>query len=986
MSRAGGRVRIEAPSGRIESEYAAYPEAKRKALERDLASALSCAVDFGPQGRALFATDASNYRQVPIGVVTPRTREDVIETVRICHRHQAPIVARGGGTSLAGQSCNFAVLIDFSRHLNRVIDLDPQARVARVEPGCVLDTLRDRAEQHHLTFGPDPATHSRNTLGGMIGNNSAGAHSVMAGRTSDNVIGLTVLTYDGEIFEVGPTGEAELARIIAAGGRRGEIYERLRALRDLNGALIERCYPHIPRRVSGFENLDALLPGHGFNVARALTGTEGTCVLILEAVLRLVPSPPCRAVCILGFEDIYKAADAVPAVLDLDPIALEAMDDVLLRDVKRKGMNEAGLALLPEGRGWLIVETGGDSREEAAAEAERIGAADTGACSHRIVADPGEQEQLWTAREAGLGATAFVPGQPDTWEGWEDSAVPPARLGDYLRDFRALLERHGYDTAFYGHFGDGLVHCRIDFDLRSEAGLANWHAFLVEAAKLVSSYGGSLSGEHGDGQAKAELLKLMYGPELVQVFRDFKAIWDPGNRLNPGKAIDPFPITSNLRLGPDYVPPKVETIFGFAQDGHNFAHATIRCVGVGKCRRHAVGEEVMCPSYLATGEEKHSTRGRAHLLHEMVRGEVIRDGWRSREVEDALSLCLACKGCKRDCPVSVDMATYKAEFRAHHYRGRLRPAPAYALGLIDLWARLAEPVPRLANFAMRAPGISGLAKWLGGIDPAARLPPFAGQSFRRWFRSRGGGRANGERVLLWPDTFNNHFRPATAIAATRLLETAGFTVEIPERPLCCGRALYDWGFLDRAKKLWERTFQALREEIAAGIPIVGLEPACTSAFKDELPGLFGDRDEAKRLSGQTVHFADFVAAHLDRFPAPKRGGRALVQAHCHHHAVIGFDAELKLLDHLGLEVERPAQGCCGMAGAFGMAAETRALAGAIGERALLPRVRAAGAEVAILADGFSCREQIEQRGGRESLHIAELLAERMLGGEELYLA
>ena len=977
MTRSVDRIEIKAPSGRVAAEFEPYPAEAARALEADLRRALGKAVDFSAQGKALFATDASNYRQVPIGVVTPRTRDEVIETVGLCRAHDAPILARGGGTSLAGQGCNVAVMIDFSRHLDRILALDPGARRATVEPGCVLDTLRDAAERHHLTFGPDPATHSRNTLGGMIGNNSCGPHSVMAGRTSDNVERMTVLTYDGELLEVGPTPEAELERLIAGGGRRGEIYAGLRRLIGRYGPLIERCYPDIPRLVSGFENLDALLPGRGFNLARALAGTEGTCALVLDATLRLVPSPPCRALVLLGFDDIYLAADAVPEVIDLDPIAIEGFDDLLFKYVSEGNVENQGLKLFPEGRGWLIVETGGDSPAEAKDKAERIARAMEGRARSSIIVEPTEQKLVWTARESGLGATAFVPGKPDSWEGWEDSAVPRDKLGDYLRDFKKLMHRYGYESAVYGHFGDGLVHCRINFDLRSEEGLAAWRSFLAEAAGLVTSYGGSLSGEHGDGQARAELLETMYGAELVQCFREFKAIWDPAGRMNPGKAIDPFPADANLRLGPGYTPPKLETHFGYAADHFSFARATIRCVGVGACRRHDVGNEVMCPSYLATREEKHSTRGRARLLHEMVRGEVIADGWRSKEVEDALSLCLACKGCKSDCPVGVDMATYKAEFRSHHFKGRLRPRSAYSMGFIHKWAKLAEPIAPVANFLMQARGVSSLAKWIGGIDRRAKLPPLARQSFREWFKKRPRPPAAGERIILWPDTFNNFFRPATAIAATELLERAGFEVHIPNRQLCCGRPLYDPGFLDRAKGLWEESFACLAREIQLGTPIVGLEPACTSAFKDELPNLFPDRPEAKRLSDHVVHFADFIGESFDRLPKPKQGGRAIVQAHCHHHAVLDFERELDLLDRMGIEAERPPQGCCGMAGSFGFAHETYAVGRAIGERVLLPTIRDASPDRIILADGFSCREQIEQGTGRQTLHIAELIAARI---------
>lgn len=976
MSTLGERPRVEAP--RTAAAFEPMAEGAAAALQAELKSALSCRVDFGPQARALFATDASNYRQAPIGLVEPRTREDVIEAVRVCRAHGAPIVARGGGTSLAGQACNAAVMIDFSRHMTRIIEIDPERQIARVEPGCILDALRDAAEEHGLTFGPDPATHDHNTLGGMIGNNSCGVHSVMSGRTSDYVDRLTVLTYDGKVLDLGPTSKDERDGIIASGDRSGEIFRRLVALRDRYGTLIKERYPDIPRRVSGFENLDALLPGRGFNVARALVGTEGSCVLVLEAELKLVPSPPCRALALLGFEDIYEAADAVPAILEHRPLGLEGFDDLLYGFIDRGNVEDRGLDLLPQGKGWLIVELGGDTAEEAKAVAERVAAAALG-CASKVVTDPRGQEKVWAARESALGATAFVPGEPLTWPGWEDSAVPPERLGGYLRDLRELMDRYEYRAAFYGHFGDGLLHCRVNFDLGTQQGLATYRAFTREAAELVDRYGGSLSGEHGDGEARADLLERMYGPELVRCFAEFKAIWDPDNRMNPGKAIAPYPRDANLRLGPDYDPPELDTHFAYREDEGSFARATIRCVGVGKCRRRQVGDEVMCPSYLVTNEEKHSTRGRAHLLHEMVRGEVIADGWDSEEVEDALSLCLACKGCRSDCPVGVDVATYKAEFRAHHYAHRRRPRSAWSLGFVHRWTEMADGVPWLVNLLTQTPGLKSLSKRIGGVHAEADLPPMR-RSFRRWYRSRS-QRPSGERVLLWPDTFNNHFRPETLIAATRLLEAAGYQVAIPERPLCCGRPLYDWGHLGQAKALWEESFATLAADIEAGTPIIGLEPACTAAFKDELVNLFPGRPEAERLSRQTVQFGDFVARNFDRFPSPRRGGRAIVQAHCNHHAVIGFETEMALLERLGIDADRPPQGCCGMAGAFGLARETHDVSRAIGERELLPRVREAGNDVLVLADGFSCRERIERGADRPTLHIAELLARRMLEGE-----
>jgi FAD/FMN-containing dehydrogenase/Fe-S oxidoreductase len=971
VTRTGERIREYSPTGRVAADYLFYPEEQARSLAQELRRSLSCPVHFEAQSRALYVTDASNYRMVPIGVILPRTIADVVEAMDVCRRHDAPILARGGGTAIPGQSCNVAVVIDFSRFMNKIIEIDPQNRRARVQPGCILDHLRKEAEKHELTFGPDPATHDHNTLGGMIGNNSCGVHSVMSGRTSDYVESLTVLTYDGELMEVGPTPEAELRKIIEGGGRRGEIYRRMVEFRDRYGPLIEQRYPNIPRRVSGYENLDQLLPGADFNVARALTGTECTCALVLEARLNLIQSPPHRALVIIAFDDVYAAADAVPEVLKHKPCGLEGFDHLLYEAVKKSNAPPEGLQYFPDGGGWLIFETGGETPAEAEDRAKAV--ADTFKRSN-IVTDPAKQKQVWVDREASLGATAFVPGQPVTWDGWEDSAVPPDRLGDYLRDVRALMHRHGYEAAFYGHFGDGCLHCRINFELGTEEGLATYREFVIEAAKLVVSYGGSISGEHGDGQSKAELLEIMYGPQLVEAFREFKAIWDPLGKMNPGKLVDPFPLDSDIRLGPEYQPPDLDSWFAYPKLG-GFAQTTIHCVGVGKCRRRNVGNEVMCPSYLVTHEEKHTTRGRAHLLQEMVRGDIISDGWDSAEVEDALSLCLACKGCKKDCPTGVDMATWKAEFRSHHYRHRRRPRSAWSMAHIHRWAQLAEHAPWLANFGIRPAGIAALSKWLGGIDRRRKMPRFS-RSFSRDFRPNG---SSGEQVMLWPDTFNNYFRPETATAAARLLEAAGYAVSIPPKPLCCGRALYDWGYLDEAKALWEETFSTLADTIASAIPIVGLEPACTSAFKDELVGLFPDREDAKALSKQVVQLDDFVAENFDRFPTPERGGQALVQAHCHHHAVVGFTPELELLDRLGVDVERPPQGCCGMAGAFGFAQETYEVSEAIGERVLLPAVRAAPAETLIIADGFSCREQIEQGTGRATLHIAELLAQRMLG-------
>jgi Fe-S oxidoreductase len=589
----------------------------------------------------------------------------------------------------------------------------------------------------------------------------------------------------------------------------------------------------------------------------------------------------------------------------------------------------------------------------------------------KLYTDRDEEDEVWQVRESGLGSTARVPGRPDTWPGWEDSAVAPEKLGGYLRDLRRLFTRYGYRPSLYGHFGQGCVHCRVDFDVVTSEGVAKFRSFLREAAELCAGYGGSLSGEHGDGQARAEFLPIMYGEELVAAFRAFKAIWDPKGKMNPGKVVDPDPVDANLRLGPDYAPAEPATRFAFADDDGSFERATLRCVGIGKCRRAEGG--VMCPSYMVTGEEMHSTRGRAHLLHEMLRGDPLGGGWRDEHVKEALELCLACKGCKSDCPINVDMATYKAEFLSHYYEGRLRPRPAYAMGLIHWWARLAALAPGVANFVTQTPGVSAVAKLLAGAHPKRRIPAFARETFRAWFRRRPAKNIRGPKVILWPDTFNDHFHPETARAAVEVLEAAGFRVLVPPAPLCCGRPLYDYGFVDIAKRLLVRTIEALRPEIAAGTPLVGLEPSCLAVFRDEMTGLLPHDRDAARLRRQSFTLAELLTKRAAGFEPPRLARRAIVQTHCHQHAIMKFDADREILRKMGLDFEVLDSGCCGMAGSFGYERGKYDVSMACGERVLLPRVRAAEKDVLVLADGFSCREQIAEGTDRRALHLSLVL-------------
>jgi FAD/FMN-containing dehydrogenase/Fe-S oxidoreductase len=1047
-----------------------------EALRSRLLGGAQADVRFDAGSRALYATDGSNYRQVPIGVVLPHDADDVLATISVCRDFGAPLLCRGGGTSLAGQCCNVAVVLDFSKYMSGILEIDPARRIARVQPGVVLDHLRSAAEKHQLTFAPDPASHRSCTIGGMIGNNSCGVHSVMAGKTDDNIEALDIVTYDGTRMKVGEnrirsagvppavagpsrqrTPQAAPARVetdafvrpdhvgtAAPGGpggpevsghsndRRDRIHDALKQIADQYADLIRQKFPNIPRRVSGY-NLNYLLPENGFHIARSLVGSEGTCATVLEATCRLVESPPERVLLVVAYPDIFQCADHIPEIMAHQPIGLEGFDDLLVYYNRTKAMSSEGLAQLPEGGGWLMVEFGGQTMPEAESQARGlIDALNRSANPPNTRLFRGQQAKcIWEIRESSLGATSHVPGEPLNWEGWEDAAVAPEKLGGYLRDLRKMMAAFHYKGSLYGHFGHACVHTRLNFDLQSKEGIAKFRRFVEEAADLVLSYGGSLSGEHGDGQARAELLPKMFGPELMQAFHKFKSAWDPDWKMNPGKLIDPYNLDADLRLGPNYAPWKPATRFQFPDDHGSLSHAALRCVGVGKCRREDGG--VMCPSYRATHDEEHSTRGRAHLLWEMTQGQnredaVIRDGWRSEAVKESLDLCLACKGCKSDCPVSVDVATYKAEFLSHYYEGRVRPRSAYAFGNIDLWARLASNAPGLVNLTTQLPFLRDIAKLVAGIPPQRTIPAFGPETFKQWFHrtretdSFGGGRIRPPReaqragmeqrlarerrdspdspgtpvspwksgpagprradqknraaapeVLLWPDTFNNYFQPATARAAVEVLEAAGYRVLLPRAALCCGRPLYDFGMLDRAESLLLNILDELSPEIEAGIPVVGLEPSCVAVFRDELLNLFPHDQRAQALSKQTFLFSEFLDRNSHNAPLPQLNRKALLHGHCHHKSIMKMTAEESLLHRIGIDFQSPAPGCCGMAGSFGFEHDKYRISAAIGELELLPAVRRAPPDWLIIADGFSCREQIAQGTGRHALHLAEVL-------------
>ncbi|PSK50950.1 putative FAD-linked oxidoreductase [Streptomyces sp. 111WW2] len=944
------------------------------ALRRDVRGE----VGFDTTSRALTIMDASNYRRVPLGVVAPRDADDVAAVLEVCRERGVPVVARGGGTSIAGQATGTGVVLDFTRHMNRLVGIDPEARTAVVQPGLVLDRLQDAAAPHGLRFGPDPSTHGRCTLGGMIGNNSCGSHSVAWGTTADSVRELSVLTARG--------------RRLRLGREWSGAPEGLRELVDGELARLRTGFPDLPRRISGYA-LDALLPEKGADVARSFCGSEGTLGVLTEAVVRLVESPRARALAVLGYTDEAGAAEAAAGLLPLGPLTVEGMAVDLVPSTEG----------LPRGGAWLFVETGGDTEAEARARAEAVvRAADV--VDALVVTDPGGQRTLWRIREDASGTATRMPDGSEAWPGWEDCAVPPARLGGYLRDFRRLLTAHELRGTPYGHFGDGCIHVRIDFDLLSEAGVARFRRFSEELADVVVAHGGSLSGEHGDGQARAELLPRMYGPETVALFERAKAVWDPDDLLNPGMLVRPAPLDANLRFS---VLPRepVDVEFGYPSDGGDFSAAVRRCVGVAKCRTTSVpGAGVMCPSFRATGDEAHSTRGRARLLHEMLAGELVTDGWRSTEVRDALDLCLSCKGCRSDCPVEVDMATYKAEFLHHHYEGRRRPAAHYAMGWLPVWLRWAARarVAPVVNALASVRPLAAVAKRLGGIAGEREVPRLAGETFSRWWRGRRRGPAGtGDLVVLWPDTFTEHLSPSVGRAAVRVLEAAGLRVALPPTlrgravvgdgtsrsalalltarrggRVCCGLTYVSTGQLDRARAVMRRTLDLMAPVLETSAPVVVLEPSCAAALRTDLPELLHDDPRAARLAARVLTFAEALERHAPDWTPPQVNLPAVGQTHCHQHAVLRDAADRRLRESAGLTGELSG-GCCGLAGNFGFEDGHYEVSAACAEDQLLPAVREAPDGAVVLADGFSCRTQLEQLAGVRGRHLAEVLAERL---------
>jgi FAD/FMN-containing dehydrogenase/Fe-S oxidoreductase len=945
----------------------------------DIAQALRAVmhgeVDESFRRRAEYSSDASNYRVVPQVVAFPRDTGDILAVAEVSRRTGTPLTTRGAGTSIAGNAVGAGIVLDTSRHLGRILDLDPVARTARVEPGVILASLQAAAAPHGLRFGPDPSTQSRATLGGMIGNNACGAHALAYGRTADNVLELDVVAGTGRRFTA---------------GRGLDPVPGLDKLVSANLALLRTEFGRLRRQVSGY-SLEHLLPENGASLARTLAGTEGTVVTMLGATVSLVPVAQAHALVVLGYPDVADAADAVPAILAHAPLAIEGLDARMV-DVVRRRKGSSRVPELPPGDAWLMVEMGAVSAGEAVSLAQAM-VASAGAMAAAVFPAGPEASAVWRIREDGAGLAGRTPENKQAWPGWEDAAVPPDRLGAYLREFRTLLGSYDLDGLLYGHFGDGCIHVRIDFPLDRPDGAQVMRRFLADAAHLVTAHGGSLSGEHGDGRARSELLPVMYSAAALDAFGAFKHLLDPADLLNPGVLVRPRPLDADLRR-PAAVPLPRQAGFAFTEDDGDLTTAVHRCVGVGKCRADSSGSGgFMCPSYLATRDEKDSTRGRARVLQEMANGTLVSSGWRSPEVRDSLDLCLSCKACSSDCPAGVDMARYKSEVAYRAYRRRLRPRSHYALGQLPRWSRWAGVAPRLVNALLRIGPLATAVLAAGGMDARRTIPPFAPVPFRRSAARRSAAQrsaapagtdrraAGGPRrsVVLWADSFSDAFDPGVPQAALAVLGEAGYEVAVPERSACCGLTWISTGQLDGARRRLGALLDILGPYAEAGIPIVGLEPSCTAVLRSDLGDLFPGDPRAAAVAAATRTLAELLTAPPPLGPGPRwappdlTGTEILAQPHCHHYSVMGYGPDRALLSAAGATVTTLA-GCCGLAGNFGMEKGHYEVSTAVAGLALLPALRDAAPGTVFLADGFSCRTQADQLGGVRGQHLAQILA------------
>ncbi len=948
-------------------------------LERELRRVVEGEVRFDQYSRLLYSTDASMYQVEPIGVVLPRSRADVQAVLELANRYNVPVLPRGGGTSLIGQTVNHAIVLDFSKYMHRVLEVSRDELWCRVEPGVIQDELNAHVRPLGLLFGPDTSTSNRATLGGMSGNNSAGSHSIAYGKTIDHVLELTCLLADGSEVTLRDLTPAELEAKCRADGLEGQIYREVRRLVDQHADEIRARYPKLMRRVSGY-NLDEFVKPQPFGLHRLAVGSEGTLVCVVEMKMRLVRRPRFTAVDVIHYDDLQAALESSVDLLTTGPYAVEITDKMIL-DLARENIEQRARMGFVQGdpAAIMIVEYSGETEAEVRAKVEALEALRArkriGYAAH-IAYDPAAQQSIWKLRKAGLGLLLGTKGDRKPIAFVEDTAVEPAKLGPFIARFREVLGRHGAAAGYYGHCSVGCLHIRPLINLKDAGEIRKMRAIAEEITALVMEFGGGLSGEHGDGRARSPFNETLYGPRLYDAFRQVKRTFDPKGILNPGNIVDAPPMTEHLRYGPEYRAWEPDTLLDFSGQG-GFAGAVEMCNGIGVCRKKLEG--TMCPSYMATLEEEHSTRGRANALRAVLSGKVPRSEFTGRRLYEVLDLCLECKACKAECPANVDMAKLKYEFLAHYYRANGLPLRNRVFGRIHTLARLGSALAPVSNWIARSAPHRWLLERVAGIDRRRPLPEFAPRSFERWFgRRKPEGTGTRGEVVLFHDTFNTYQTPSVAIAATRLLEALDYRVVLADRR-CCGRPMISKGMLGEARAVAADNVARLAGVARRGRPIVGLEPSCLLTLRDEYPELVRTED-ARAVARQSFLLEEFLQrewADGDRPRFAGNGRPALLHGHCHQKAMVGTGPTVAVLKAAGYEVREVDAGCCGMAGSFGFEAEHYDLSMRIAERRLAPAVRAAGADVTVCAPGISCRQQVEHTTGRTPKHPAELLWEAL---------
>ena len=955
-------------------------ETENQALVDELRRHVSGEVRFDKMTRALYSTDASIYQIEPIGVVLPRDQDDVIAVIETANRHDVPVLPRGGGTSLAGQTVGNAIVIDFSRYMRDILEVNAEEGWVRTQPGIILDELNHHMAPHGMLFAPDPSTSNRGNVGGALGNNSCGAHSIMWGKTIDNVIELDAVLSNGRTVKFGALDGEQLEVKLRDEGLEGQIYRRLLSIGESNREEVLRRYPRIQRRVGGY-NLDELVGGRDFNMARFVVGSEGTLVAITEAKLRLVPRPRTKALAVVHFAGLLESMEATVTTLELEPSAVELIGSMILRQA-RANLEYSRTMDFVEGdpEALLVVEVVGDSEAELEDKLDtleyRLRRSGLGYAVSRLM-KPADQARVWAVRMAGLGLMMNVPGDAKPLPFVEDTAVAPEVLPQFVKRFDEIIREHGTEAGYYGHASVGCLHIRPLIDLKRQDGVDRMASIATRISDLVLEFGGAMSGEHGDGLVRSAWNEKMFGSQLYRAFRQVKQAFDPRGIMNPGKIVDAPPMTENLRISPTYRTREIETGFAFAEEG-GFARAIEMCNGQGACRKVQGG--TMCPSYMVTRDEEHSTRGRANALRAAISGALPADALTSRRLYDVLDLCLECKGCKAECPSNVDMAKLKYEFLDKYHKANDYPLRNRIFGNIATLSRWGSFWAPVSNWTLRSRYSKDLLQE-AGIDQRRAMPPFASQTFTQWFRARGGSPTLERQVVLFPDTFTNYNYPNLGKAATKVLERLGYQVIVP-RVRCCGRPMLSNGMMDKARSNARFNVDVLFPLVEKGAKLVGLEPSCILSFSDEYADLLGGDSRAKVVGENTMLIEEFLLHAREEANATlafqPAAGKVLFHGHCHQKALVGSEAAMAVLRSIpGCEPLEIQSGCCGMAGSFGFETEHYDISMKIGEQVLFPAIRSQTGRYEVVSEGVSCRQQIEHGTGKRSKHLVEVLAEAL---------